>query len=357
MNGGLNLNLGLAFDQPAWLWLLPLALWPLLANSGPAVANAWVALLPRDRFSDLLQAALRGAALLAIAALVTGLAGPYRPEDTVERVGTGAEIVVVLDRSRSMDERFAGGRPAANAPKGTGPEALDYYMRLRDSGTRDSKGKVARQMLADFAAQRSEDRFGLIVFSTLPMRVLDFTQKAEVIQAAITAGDIGRGLADTDIGVALLSAMRYFEDRAYTGSRIILLVSDGGDHLDVDTRERFAHLARKQRVALYWIYIRANTSPGLMLSADEPPANVDTVPEYFLHRYFQSLGTPYRAFEAENPEALKKAIAEVNRLENLPITYLDTVPRRDLSPWCFAAALACVLLLLTASHWEIRAWR
>jgi mxaC protein len=294
--------------------------------------------------------------MLAMAALVLALAGPHRPEDTVERVGRGAEIVLVLDRSRSMDERFAGGRPAANAPKGTGPEALDYYMKLRDSGTRDSKGTVARRLLAEFAAKRPEDRFGMIVFSTLPMRVLDFTHKGEVIQAAITAGDVGRGLADTDIGAALLAGLGFFEDRAYTGSRIILLVSDGGDHLDVDTRERIAHLARKQRVALYWIYIRANTSPGLMLGADEPPANADTVPEYFLHRYFQSLGTPYRAYEAENPEALQKAIDEVNALENLPITYLDTVPRRDLSPWCFGAALAGVLLLLGASFWEIKTW-
>jgi mxaC protein len=346
----------MSFDQAAWLWLLPLALLPLLAPAGAVVANAWVATLPRDRASEALGWALRGAALLAIGALVIALAGPYRPEDTVERVGRGAEIVLVLDRSRSMDERFAGGRPAANAPKGTGPEALDYYMRLRDSGTRDSKGKVARQLLAEFAARRTEDRFGMIVFSTLPMRVLDFTQKNEAVQAAIAAGDIGRGLADTDIGAALLAALGFFEDRAYTGSRIILLVSDGGDHLDVDTRERIAHLARKQRVSLYWIYIRANTSPGLMAGADEPPANADTVPEYFLHRYFQTLGTPYRAYEAENPEALQKAIAEVDRLENLPITYLDTVPRRDLSPWCFGAALAGVLLLLGASFWEIRTW-
>ena len=84
---------------------------------------------------------------------------------------------------------------------------------------------------------------------------------------------------------------------------------------------------------------------------------MDTVPEYFLHRFFQGLGTPYRAFEADNPEALQAAIAEVNRLENLPITYLDTLPRRDLAPWCHAAALACVLLLLGASALEIRTWR
>jgi mxaC protein len=346
----------LNFDQPLWLWLLPLALLPLLAPAGRPLANTWAAQLPPDLPSLAVHWALRTAGLAALGALVLGLAGPYRPEDKIERVGQGAEIVLVLDRSRSMDERFAGGRPGGAAPKGTGPEALDYYMRLRDSGTRDSKGKVARQMLSDFAARRPQDLFGMIVFSTLPMRVLDFTQKAEVIQAAISAGNIGRGLSETDIGRAMLSALAFFEDRAYTGSRIILLVSDGGDRIDADTRERIAHLTRKLRVAVYWIYIRANTSPGLMQGADEPPANADTVPEYWLHRFFQQMGTPYRAYEAENPEALQKAIDEVSRLENLPITYLDTVPRREFSPLCWGAALACVLVLLGAQAMEIRTW-
>jgi mxaC protein len=347
----------MSFDQPLWLWLWPLALLPLLAPAGRPLANAWVAQLPRDRASDTLQWALRGAGMLALGAIVLGLAGPYLPEGTVERVGQGAEIVLVLDRSRSMDERFAGGRPAGAAPQGTGPEALDYYNRLRDSGSRDSKGKVARQMLSEFVRRRPEDRYAMVVFSSLPMRVLEFTQKGEVIQAAIAAGNIGRGLAETDIGLALLAALSTFEDRAYTGSRLILLVSDGGDHIEPDTRERIARLVRQRRVALYWIYIRANTSPGLMLTADEPPAHADTVPEYFLHRWFQTLGTPYHAYEAENPEALQKAIDEVNRLENSPITTLDAVPRRDLTPLCLAVALACVLLLWGAQALEVRAWR
>ncbi len=346
----------MSFDQPAWLWLLPLALLPLLAPAGRPLANAWVALLPRDLASEALHWSLRGAALMALAALLIGLAGPYRPEASVERVGQGAEIVLLLDRSRSMDERFAGGRPSGAAPKGTGPEALDYYMRLRNAGSGDSKGKVARQMLAEFTARRPEDLFGMVVFSTVPMRVLDFTQKIEVVQAAIAAGNIGRGLSETDIGLALQSALTFFDDRAYTGSRLILLVSDGGDRIDADTRERISHLMQKQRVTLYWLYIRASTSPGLMLAADEPPSNVDTVPEYFLHRFFQSMGTPYRAYEAENPQALQAAIDEVSRLENLPITYLDTVPRRELAPWCWGAALACVLLLLGAGTLEIKRW-
>ena len=341
------------FDEPWLLCLLPLALLPLWARADHPVLNAWVALMPHDRASDALQRALKGAAVLALALLVLAMAGPYRPEYTVERVGKGAEIVVVLDRSRSMDQGFAGARPAAT-PRGTGPEALDYYVGLGRS--RDSKGKVARHLLSEFATSRPDDRFGMVVFSTLPMRVLEFTQKDEVVQAAIAAGEIGRGLSETNIGLALLEALSFFDDRPYTGSRIVMLVSDGGDHLDEVTQERIAFAARKQRTAIDWFYLRSANSPGLNAEAGDPLGAADTVPEHQLHRFFQSLGTPYRAYEADNDKALQAAIDDVNRLENLPITYLDTVPRRDLSPYGHGVALLCVLLLLSAQLLEIKRW-
>jgi mxaC protein len=345
------------FDHPWVLWLLPLALVPLFTTQGTPLANTWSALLPRDVASDALRWALRLAAVLALALLLLALAGPQRPETLVERVGTGAEIVLLLDRSRSMDQRFASRGGLGPAPTGTGPEALDYYHRLREAGAGEPKGKVAREMISAFAASRPDDRFGMVAFSTLPMRVLGFTQKQEVIQAAIEAGNVGRGLADTDIGLALQSALEFFDDRPYTGSRIILLVSDGGDKLEPAAREQITHHARKLRVALYWIYIRSSTSPGLMAAADAPPTHADTVPEYFLHQFFKGLDIPYRAYEAEDPQALQAAIDEVNRLENLPITYFDTVPRRELAPWFHGGALLCVLLLLGARMLEIRQWR
>lgn len=346
----------MSFDSPWVLLLLPLALLPLWSAPGAAHANTWAGALARDTASDLLQLVLRIAAMLALAALLVGIAGPYRPEVQVERVGQGAEIVLVLDRSRSMDQGFAGARPAT-AVAGTGPEALDYYARLRAAEARESKGKVARQMLSEFALKRPDDRFGMVVFSTLPMRVLGFTQKPDIIQAAINAGNIGRGLSETNIALALQSALGFFADRPYTGSRIVLLVSDGGDRLDVDARNHITELARQHRVAFYWIYIRSPRSPGLMLGQTQPPAEADAVPEFFLHRFFESLQVPYRAYEADNPEALQKAIDDLGRLENLPIRYLDTLPRRDLSAWGYGVALGAVLLLLAANLAEIRPWR
>lgn len=344
----------IAFSHPWLLWALPLALLPFVLRARGAVDDSWIAFAPRDAASALLGLALRAAAALAVAALVLALADPHRPEYSVERVGKGAEIVLLLDRSRSMDQGFAGA--PGKAPAGRGPEAIDYYFSQGPARLRDSKGKVARQLLGEFTAKRPDDRFALIVFSALPMRVLDFTSKPDVVQAAIAAGNIGRGLSETNIGLALESALALFDNRPYTGSRIVMLVSDGGDRIDLETRERLAAAARKQRVAIYWLYLRSGNSPTLAAEAGRSPQAEDSVPELMLHAFFASLETPYRAYEAGNSEALQQAIDDVNRLENLPMTYRDVVPQRDLAPWCQAAALACVLLLLGANLVEIRRW-
>lgn len=345
----------LAWAHPAWLLLLPLALLPLLRDGRAAQTHSWLALLPPDRASVLLQWLLRVLGAVAVGAIVLGLAGLYRTEYEVERVGQGAEIALLLDRSRSMDERFASSAASVNGP--TPGSAAWYAYNQQDGSVWVSKGEAARQLLGEFVASRREDRFAMAVFSSLPIRVLDFTHKTDMVQAAIAAGEIGRGLGETDIAAALLEGLHFFDNRPYTGSRIVLLVSDGGDHIDPGVRQTIIDRLREQRVSLYWIYIRSARSPGLSANTGDAPEAASTVPEVFLHRFFQSAGVPYRAYEAENPQALKRAIADVGQLENLPITYRDLVPRRDLSAHAYALALLAVLLLLASRWTEGRAWR
>ena len=342
------------FDDPWLLWLLPLAALPWLARSNVALSNGWLAFAPRDGASRALGWALRAAVSLALVALLAALAGPYRPETTVERIGQGAEIVLVLDRSRSMDQGFAPHRGAPPGVRGTGPEALTYY--ITQGRGRESKGQVARRLLAEFTRQRPDDRFAMVVFSTLPIRVLDFTRQPEAVQAAIAAGNVGRGLSETNIGRALDAALDPFEGRPYTGSRIVMLVSDGGDRLDSDTRELLSHRLRKLRVSVYWLYLRSANGPGLTPEPGDDAAAMDSVPEMLLHRFFDSLPTPYRAYEAADAQALQRAIDDVNRLEKLPIAYEELIPRRELAPWGHGAALLAVLLLLAARALEIRRW-
>ncbi len=332
--------MNMLFASPGYFFLLPLALLPFLFTGGAVLSYSWLAHIPRDILSTALDWLRRLGAAAAMALIIMGLAQPYRGEYSIERVGKGAEIAVLLDKSRSMDEPF-------NPEKG----------RNWSDSTLRTKSSVAREMLAQFVAGRKQDLFGLMLFSSAPMRVMEFTQKQEVIQAAIQAVDVGKGLGDTDMGSALVAATGFFDNRPYAGSRIVLLVSDGGARLDPDTRDLLTRLVKQHRIGLYWIYLRSYNSPDLQSAAQAAGDNDLAVPEHALHKFFSGLGTPYRAYEAENPQALKNAIDDVGRLENLPLVYRDVQPRKNLADYFFSLALFLSLLLAAAKMLELRVWR
>lgn len=331
--------MSLGLDHPWVLLLLPLALVPLLAGPGAGIRYSTFLLLPKDRVSGVLELALELIAAGVIVLLLLGLAGPFLPETRVERIGEGAQIVLLLDRSRSMDQPF-GGQP---------------YINPLDNRNADSKGTVARRVLSRFVAARRNDQYAMLVFSTQPIEVLPLTDKPDPIQAAITAGNVGRGLTDTDVGSGIIAAARLFDDLPYTGSRLVLLISDGGARLDLATRKRIANVLQQNRVALYWIYISSRNSPAIRAALGQGGADA-TAPARTLHEFFSTLATPYRLFDVEDPDALSTAIAEVNRLQSLPIRSFDVVPRKHVARTCYALALALLSVLLAAQALERKTW-
>ena len=332
------------------LALLPLAALPLLRLPSAAIPCSWLGLVPEDPVSRWLDRALRAAGVLTIASLVLAASGLHRPAYEVERIGRGAHMVLLVDRSASMDRPFA----------------MTGIVDPAAQGGRRSKGEVARRLLSEFVAGRHDDLFGMVVFSTFPIPVLGLTDHHEVVTAAIAAGNVGRGLAETDIGSGLEQALEYFEGQPYTGARIVVLVSDGAGEIGLTTRLRIAHLMRRLRVSLYWIYIRSAYGPVIFDSDDSPggatgatgaaDGTVEMTPERALHDFFSRMGASYRAYTAESPEGLEQAIADVNRLQNLPVRYRETIGRRDLSAACLAVALAGLSLLVAARLMERSLW-
>lgn len=332
--------MNLMFDYPWFLLALPLALLPLLRTPIQSLPHPFLQLLPTDPLGTLLNRILRVAAVAGIVALVLGLADLSRGERVVERVGTGAEIVILLDRSRSMDQGFG---------RTTGSEQL-----LMTQG--ESKNGAARRVLTEFVASRPNDAIGLLNFSTRPIHVLPLTNRHEVVQAAIEAAGLGRGLAETDIGLAMIDGLRYFDDRPYTGSRVLVLVSDGGAQLDEVTQVKITEAARKHRVSLYWIYLRGRGSPGLKAETGGGDGQRDAVPEYFLDRFFSELGVPYRAYEAEDPQQLKAAISDIDRLQRLPTRTPEVIPKQSLASITFGLALLLLLPVVIVSALQVTRW-
>ena len=91
------------FAHPLALALLPLALLPLLRRRKDTLAFSYLAWLPPDRCGRVMGWLWRAMAVLAMASIVIGLASPGRSGAQLERSGHGAEALILLDRSSSMD--------------------------------------------------------------------------------------------------------------------------------------------------------------------------------------------------------------------------------------------------------------
>ena len=135
----------------------------------------------------------------------------------------------------------------------------------------------------------------------------------------------------------------------------MLLISDGAASLDLATRLRIKQLAQQHRVALYWLYIRTRNAPGIFASPAQADDPENLYPQWSLHQFFRTLETPYRAYTAEDPQALERAIRDVSSLQNLPMRYQETIPRQDLHRGWYLTAALLLFPLLVLRRFEGRA--
>ena len=173
-------------------------------------------------------------------------------------------------------------------------------------------------------------------------------QRRTLIVSAVLASLVGCGGGDNNkplLKAAAVSSPDQFGAQAANVSRALLIVSDGAAVIDPRVQGTLRAEFARIRPNLYWLFLRTKGSPAI---ADKP-AGEDTpqaAPERHLDQFFKSLGTPYRAFEAEGPEAVAAAIRQIEALERDPIPYTERRPRRDLSWVAFGLALLGLLLLV-----------
>ncbi len=313
-------------DHP-WLLLLLAVCWPAMRGTGLRwLPYASLTAIPADTLSACLDWTLRAISALALVALVLGLAGLHDGPLTVERHGLGAHVVLVLDRSLSMDEPFA----------------------LRGEKSGESKAQAASRMLAAFFARRPHDRFGVVAFSTSPIPAMPLTEHREAVAASIRAM-AEKGLANTDIGAGLAMGLAQF-DRDPPGAapgvaRVLVLVSDGAGAIAEPVREYIRAAAQRSGAHIYYLYLRSGDDPPLVEEADESrnlgrPAGLDS--------FFRTLGEYYAGFEARDAGAIEAATSRIAALETRQITYSETLPRRDLDGVCYSVAALCLAVGLLA---------
>lgn len=330
----------MSFSHPWFLWLLPLAILPLLFQRAHSKSYSWLPMLPADPLSDLIGLILKILAVLILTFIIVGLSAPHSDQQRVERIGVGAQIALVLDRSASMDDPFSGTPGASNAVGAVG----------------ETKSAAASRLITQFVQSRKNDLLGMITFSNSAMYVLPLTENKDAIVAAVRA-TAGNALFQTNIGSGLTSASALFEKVPDSGSRVVILLSDGAGRMDANTQQKIKDWYERMHLSLYWIVLRQPGGISIFDKDYKPQEDQPLPPQIELSDFFKTLKTPFVAYEADDPKTLKLAIEDINRKEKKPIKYLEKIPGKDYSNLSFIIAAIMITLLLGVKYLEVHTWR
>ena len=324
----------MAFSYPWLLWLLPLALLPLVFQRAHSKVYSWLDMLPADPLSDLIGLILKALAVLILSFIVLGLAAPHSNEQQIEKIGKGAQIGLVLDRSASMDDPFSGSS---------------------DGKVGETKSAAAARLITQFVQSRDHDLMGMITFSNSAMYVLPLTENKEAMVAAVRA-TAGNALFQTNIGSGLTSSAGLFDKVPDSGSRVVILLSDGAGRIGADAQQKIRDWFDRMHISLYWIVLRQPGGLSIFNKDYKPQENQPLPPEIELYEFFKTMKTEFHAYEAEDPKTLQLAIDDINRKEKKPIKYLEKIPGKDFSGLCFSIAAFMIALLLGVKYLEVKTW-
>jgi mxaC protein len=324
----------MSFSNPWLLWLLPLAFLPLVFQRAHSKSYSWLEMLPSDPLSDLVGLLLKALAVLTLIFIVLGLSTPHTNQQKIERIGVGAQIGLVLDRSASMDDPFSGTTGIVG----------------------ENKSAAAARLITQFVKSRQNDLIGMITFSNSAMHVLPLTDNKEAIVAAVQA-TAGNALFQTNIGSGLTAGAELFEKVPDSGSRAVILLSDGAGRIGADAQQKIRDWYDRMHISLYWIVLRQPGGLSIFDTTYKPDPDKALPAEFELNEFFKTMKTEFHAYEAEDPKTLQLAIDDINRKERKPIKYFEKIPGKDLSNLCFLIAASMIGLLLGVKYLEINTWK
>ncbi len=263
-------------------------------------------------------------ALVGYAGLVVSLARPRLGLERTESWTEGVDIFLALDASGSM-------------------AAEDFKPRNRFH--------VAKACVREFIEGRPNDRVGLLVFAGRSRTVSPLTtDRAMVLDrlAGLKLGDQGDGTA---IGMALGNALARLKP-SKAKSRVVVLVTDGGNNAGEIDPDTAAGVAKALGVKVYTIGV--GTNAGLVeipvpirdpetgrVTEQRIRTKVD-VDEALLKRIAHETGARY--FRATDAMGLKEIFTTIDSLERSEIKTARYTRFREVFPLVARPAALCLAL-------------
>ncbi|MGD0634636.1 MAG: VWA domain-containing protein [Beijerinckiaceae bacterium] len=245
--------------------------------------------------------------------LVLALAGPRKLAATPALPASGRDIMFALDLSGSMvaEDMVMGGKP------------ITRIAALKKIG-------------AELIRRRAGDRVGVVIFAENTLAAVPLSFDVESVSRSLDELTIGLVGRSTSMGVGLGLAVKRLAD-SKSPSRIIVLMSDGGNNAGTQDPAGVAVLARSLGMKVYTIGLGPNET-------NDPGDDPESVDFEALENYAKlGGGQAFRARTGEDLEAAGQAIEKQMAGEALAP---PTIIRRDL--WFYPAAaflLACAGLV------------
>lgn len=309
--------------------LLPISLLPFWLKSHQGQTYSWIDMIPEDVFSDRVNLAIKVLTTLLLACMVLALVSPRGSDEEVPRQGKGAQTVLVMDRSVSMDHPFAG-------------DASGHAAEI--------KSAAARRLITAFIDRRPADMMGVVGFTNSALYGIKITTNRDAIHAAIDAAT-SPSLNQTNIGSGLTSAAGLFDQIQNSGSRAIILLSDGAGKLSPRTKFLLSKNLKERALSIYWIVLR---EPGDVSIFSKTKYGEGRTPNSIqLHEYFKSLNLKYTAYEADNPETLESAINDIDAREKNKISYTETIAGYDYANMFIILSLLLGTIILVIKNLRV----
>ena len=328
--------------QFAYPWVLGLLLLlPLLAYlrgaAGPAAAVKYSSIsvfrsigsIRKSRAGGILLSLL----LLALGCFILALARPQTAETLSHSEASGIDIMLALDVSGSMlAEDINIGRDHAN------------------------RIEAVKKITGDFIEGRPADRIGIVAFAGRPYLVSPLTLDHDWLLQNLERVRIGLAEDGTAIGSALASCANRLKDRKESKSKIIILLTDGGNNAGKITPPTAAEAAKTLGIKIYTIGVGSNGMAPIPVTDQFGrkvtrmiPADVD-IP--LLKQLAQIGGGEF--FRATDGHALEDIFKQIDKLEKTTVEFSEKKRTNDLFEWFLAvgAALLTTHMLLDQTIWR-----
>jgi len=171
--------------------------------------------------------------------IVTSMAKPEHISEPITQSKSARDLMIAVDLSGSMSVE-------------------DFTL---DNNTTTDRLSAVKQVLANFAKGRENDRLGLILFGDAPYLQAPFTSDIKTWLTLLDESEIGMAGTSTAFGDAIGLAISVFE-QSQTQNRVLIVLTDGNDTASRVPPVEAAKVASAYNIKIYSIAIGDPTAVG-----------------------------------------------------------------------------------------------